>query len=367
MVTWRNACVRSRSKALRPKSGLRIICRVRARDCGEHSQASANVSLTMEEGASMLRTQRSRLAIWSALAALSLLFADVGAAKAGAAHTVTTPPVPGTSSATATPSCKLIVNFQRSNFSKPAKINNKWLPLAPGTKFVLDGKANWGSGLRRHRVVFIITDLTKVINGVRAVVIWERDFNAGQLVESELAFHAQDNKRNVWLFGEYPETYQHGKFTGAPDTWIAGTTRSKAGIIMLAKPRVGTPSYLQGLAPAIGFVDCAKVIKTGQKVCTPRKCYRNALVTDEWNPLVPEDGHQQKYYVRGIGNVRAGFVGGPEHEVLTLTKKARLCAKAVAEVREEALKLDRRAYRVSKNLYRHTRPAEHTLRARECR
>jgi len=314
----------------------------------------------------MLRTQRSRLAIWSALAALSLLFADVGATKAEAAHTVTTSPVSGTSSATATPSCKLIVNFQRRNFSKPAKINNKWLPLAPGTKFVLDGKANWGSGLRRHRVVFIITDLTKVINGVRTVVIWERDFNAGQLVESELAFHAQDNNRNVWLFGEYPETYEHGKFTGAPDTWIAGTARSKAGTIMLAKPRVGTPSYLQGLAPAIGFVDCAKVIKTSQKVCIPHKCYRNALVTDEWNPLVPEDGHQQKYYVRGIGNVRAGFVGGPEHEVLTLTKKVRLCAEAVEEVREEALKLDRRAYRVSKDLYRHTRPAEHTLRARAC-
>ena len=315
----------------------------------------------------MLRIQRSRLAVWSALAALSLLFAGVSAVKAGAARAATTSPVSGTSSATATPSCRLIVNFHQRNFSKSAKINNRWLPLVPGTQFILDGKANWGNGLRAHRVVFIITDLTKVINGVRTVVIWERDFNAGQLVESELAFHAQDNKKNVWLFGEYPESYENGKFTGAPDTWIAGTAKSKAGIIMQTKPRVGTPSYLQGLAPAIGFVDCAKVIKTGQKVCTPHRCYRNVLVTDEWNPLVPEDGHQQKYYVRGIGNVRAGFVGGPEHEILTLTKTVRLCAKAVAEVREEALKLDRRAYRVSKDLYRHTRPAQHTLRARTCR
>jgi len=315
----------------------------------------------------MLRIQRSRLAIGSALAALSMLFAGTGAVKAGAAQAVTISPVPGTSRATAVPSCKLIVNFQRHNFPKSVKIKNKWLPLVPGTQFILDGKANWGSGLRPHRVIFIITDLTKIINGVRTVLIWERDFNAGQLVESELAFHAQDNKKNVWLFGEYPESYENGKFTGAPDTWIAGTAKSKAGIIMRAKPRVGTPSYLQGLAPAIGFVDCAKVIKTGQKVCTPHRCYRNALVTDEWNPLVPEDGHQQKYYVRGIGNVRAGFVGGPEHEVLTLTKTTRLCPKAVAEVREEALKLDRRAYRVSKDLYRHTRPAQHTLRARTCR
>jgi hypothetical protein len=315
----------------------------------------------------MLRTQRSRLALSSALAALSLLLTGAGAARAGAAQAVAPSPAPGASSAAATPSCKLIADFQRRNFSKSTRINNSWLPLVPGTQFILDGKANWGSGLRPHRVVFIITDLTKVINGVRTVVIWERDFNAGHLVESELAFHAQDNKRNVWLFGEYPESYENGRLAGAPDTWIAGTARSKAGILMLAKPRVGTPSYLQGLAPAIGFVDCAKVIKAGQKVCTSGKCYRNALVTDEWNPLVPQDGHQQKYYVQGVGNVRADFLGGPEHEFLTLTKTVRLCAKAVAEVREEALKLDRRAYRVSKDLYRHTRPAEHTLRARACR
>src|SRR5262249_46828202 len=111
----------------------------------------------------------------------------------------------------------------------------------------------------------------------------------------------------------------------------------------------------------------AKVIKTRQKVCTPRKCYRNALLIDEWNARFPEDGHQRKHYVRGVGNVRAGFVGGPEHEVLTLTKTVRLCAKAIATDRDAALKLDRRAYRVSKDLYRYTRPAKHTLRAPACR
>jgi len=78
---------------------------------------------------------------------------------------------------------------------------HRGLVMVPGAQFILDGKRTGGSGLRHHRVVFIITDLTKMINGVRTVVIWERDFNAGQLVESELAFHAQDNKRNVWLFG----------------------------------------------------------------------------------------------------------------------------------------------------------------------
>jgi hypothetical protein len=313
----------------------------------------------------MFREQRVRSALLRTLAVLLLLLTSVGSAAASASQATISSPARA-SSATATPSCSLLIRFHRNDFSNPTKINNKWFPLAPGTKFVLTGHAISEGRLEPHRVVIIVTDLTKVINGVRTLVIWERDYSAGQLVESELAFHAQDRHRNVWHFGEYPEDYEDGRFVGAPDTWIAGLAGAKSGILMLAKPRVGTPAYLQGLAPAIEFVDCAKVLKTGLKTCIPGKCYHNVLLIDEWNPLVPEDGHQRKYYARRVGNVRVGFVGGPEHETLVLAKVAHLCTKALAQVREEALKLDRRAYRVSK-LYRHTPPAEHTLRARPCR
>ena len=41
-----------------------------------------------------------------------------------------------------------------------------------------------------------------------------------RLQEQELAFFAQDDQGNVWNFGEYPEEYDNGKFTGAPSTWI---------------------------------------------------------------------------------------------------------------------------------------------------
>ena len=41
-----------------------------------------------------------------------------------------------------------------------------------------------------------VTDLSKVIDGVRTLVIWERDYTAGQLSEPELAFFAQDNAGN---------------------------------------------------------------------------------------------------------------------------------------------------------------------------
>ncbi len=54
------------------------------------------------------------------------------------------------------------------------------------------------------RLVTTVTDLTKVINGVRAVVILEKDINEGVLQEAELRFEAQDNAGNIWNLGEYP-------------------------------------------------------------------------------------------------------------------------------------------------------------------
>jgi hypothetical protein len=249
-------------------------------------------------------------------------------------------------------------NVAGGTFADPVRIDNRWFPLTPGTQFILEGRANRGQGRLRHRVVFTVTDLTKVINGVRTLVLWDRDYNAGRLQEAEITFHAQDDEGTVWNFGEYPEEYEHGKFAGAPDTWIAGTAGARQGILMLADPRVGTPSYLQGWAPAIEFADRARVYRTGRRNCIPRACYENVLVTDEWNPAEP-GAHQRKYYAPGVGNIRVGAAGDDkEDETLVLAKVRHLGAGAMATVRAQALRLDRRAYRTRPGLYRHTPPAE---------
>jgi hypothetical protein len=193
------------------------------------------------------------------------------------------------------------------------------------------------------------------------VVIWDRDYDDGQLVEGEIAFHAQDKAGNVWLLGEYPEEYEEGRFVGAPSTWIAGVAGAKPGILMRATPGLGTSSYSQGLAPASGFTDRAEVYKVGQKTCVPVDCYQNVLVINEWDAANPEEGVQRKYHAPGVGIVRVGFEpGDEEEETLVLEKIRHLGPKALAEVRQQALKLDKRAYEASKELYRHTPPAEHT-------
>ena len=250
-------------------------------------------------------------------------------------------------------------DFDGRNFDRSANVDNQWLPLRPGTRLVYEGHITDEGERILHRVVFTVTDLTKVISGVRSVVIYDLDYNAGQLAEAEIAFHAQDNDGNVWNLGEYPEEYEEGKFAGAPDVWIAGLGGAKAGVLMRAEPRVGTSSYFQGLAPDIEFADRAKVHKTGQKTCVPADCYENVLVTDEWDPAEP-DAHQFKFYAAGVGNIRVSFGGSKEDEkeTLELVKIEQLDPQALAKVHQEALRLDRRAYGSRKGLYRQTPPAE---------
>ncbi|HEV8167600.1 MAG TPA: hypothetical protein VGR74_24675, partial [Actinomycetota bacterium] len=56
-------------------------------------------------------------------------------------------------------------DFDRGNFPAAAKVDNPWYPLVPGTQYLLEGRANRGEGRLPHRVIFTVTDLTKVIDG----------------------------------------------------------------------------------------------------------------------------------------------------------------------------------------------------------
>jgi hypothetical protein len=248
--------------------------------------------------------------------------------------------------------------FDAAKFSRPTAVDNPWLFLKPGTQSVYQGSTIEEGKRVHHRFVSVVTDLTKEIAGVRTVVVWDRDYSAGELVEAELAFFAQDDEGNVWELGEYPEEYENGKVVKAP-SWIHGLRGARAGFTMKADPRAGTPSYSLGWGPAVGFTDRARIFKAGEKTCTPARCYKGVLVVDEFNPDQPGK-HQLKYYARGVGNVRVGWTGAKEDskETLILVVGARLSPQAVAQARAGALKLEASAYRTSKSMYGHTEPAE---------
>jgi hypothetical protein len=252
-------------------------------------------------------------------------------------------------------------DFNPKNFAPDSsRVDNIWLPLIPGTQFIFEGQATLGTGLAPHQVIFTVTDLTKVINGVRSLVMWDRDINSGVLGEAELAFESQDKVGNVWNMGEYPEEYDAaGKFTGAPRTWIEGLGDAHAGVAMRAWPRVGTSSYIQGFIPSIGFEDQGTVVKQHQTTCVPIVCFGNVLVVDETNLLSPNDGHQLKFHAPLVGVVRIMPKAGPgvAQEILDLVKVRHLGPKEMAAARAETLKLERHAYQVS-TVYGQTSPME---------
>jgi hypothetical protein len=245
------------------------------------------------------------------------------------------------------------VPFDPGNFPATASVTNPFLPWDPGMQWVLTGTADG----ENHRVVTTVTDLTKPIDGVSSTVIWDRDFASGELIESELAFQAQDVQGNVWNLGEYPEEFEEGEFVGAPSTWIAGLAGAQPGIAMLADPQVGTPEYLQGRVPPIDFFDCGRVTERGVTTCVPAGCFDNVLVVTERNPLEPQEGEQLKYHAPGVGVVRVGAVGDPQGEVLRLVRIRELSGQALERVNEAALQLERRAYRVS-DVYAKTEPID---------
>jgi hypothetical protein len=245
---------------------------------------------------------------------------------------------------------KTFETFDATNFENSATVDNKWFPLKPGTRYTWEGTTVDEGETEEHRVIFTVTDLTKVIGGVRTIVCWDQDYADGELVETEICFFAQDKNGTVWLMGEYPEEYEDGEFVAAP-CWMHGSLDGKAGIAMLGDPKVGTPSYSNGWAPSVEFSDRGVVDQVNQKTTVPAGNYENVLVIDEFDSAEP-GAHQLKYYAPGVGNVRVGWRGDPtDQENLELVKFEQLSAEELAKARDAALKLEENAYQEAKEVY----------------
>ncbi|HJS58129.1 MAG TPA: hypothetical protein VKA01_08505, partial [Vicinamibacteria bacterium] len=75
-------------------------------------------------------------------------------------------------------------DFDAKAFSRPTVVDNAYIPMKPGTRYTYEGTTIEDDGTAvPHRVVINVTDLTKVIGGVRSVVTWDLDYSDNQLVE----------------------------------------------------------------------------------------------------------------------------------------------------------------------------------------
>lgn len=241
--------------------------------------------------------------------------------------------------------------FPSDSFDDPTTIDNPWLPLDPGTRWIWDGETVADGDAVPHRIVLTITDMAKVIDGVATRVAYDEDYSDGELVEAEIFFLAQDNDGNVWRMGEYPEEYEAGEFVDAP-AWIAGKQDALAGYWMTADPQLGDRSYAQGWGPEVGWTDRAQVVQAAIEDCVELGCYENVLVIEEW-ALDEPDARQLKYYAPGVGNIRVGWSGSAdqEQETLELVDWRFLTDAELDEVRAQAVALEEHAYEIRPELF----------------
>ena len=175
------------------------------------------------------------------------------------------------------------------------KIDNEYLPLKPGTTFVYEGKG--------ERDEMRVTHSTKMVMGVECVVVDDRAWEEGKLIEKTYDWFTQDKEGSVWYFGEDTKEYKNGKVVSTKGSWEAGVDGAKPGIIMQAEPKVGQ-SYRQEYYPGEAE-DMAKVQSLNESVTVPYGSFDHVLETREWTPLEPSyDEH--KYYARGVGQVYGG-------------------------------------------------------------
>ena len=235
----------------------------------------------------MTPTDRSSLLRRSLLPATVAVLATVAAAAPAGAATAPAAPNP-------------------ANFS--TTIDNPYLPFVPGTKMIYRERGDDGRG----RVVVKVTHRTKMVQGVETVVVRDRAYIRGELVEDTFDWYAQDRRGNVWYFGENTKEYEDGQVVSTEGSWKAGRDGARAGIVMKAHPKVGE-TYYEEFSPGVAE-DQATVLSLDASVTVPYGSFENALKTRNFTDLEP-GVVERKLYARGVGPVLEKLVHGGEGRV----------------------------------------------------
>ena len=256
------------------------------------------------------------------------------------------------------PGAKPYEELVASNFERSETIDNPWWPLEPGTQMVYEGFTEGDGEKLPHRLVSTVTDLTRMVAGVRARVVHEADYTDGKMIEQELAYFAQDKAGNVWHLGEYRETFED-EFVGGRIFYPGQPEGAKGGIMVPANPQVGTPSFSEGyVPPPFMWTDRGRVYQLGQKTKVGTGSYDDVLVIEEFDENYP-GAFQLKYFAKGVGNVRVGWRGtGADKETLELMKIERLNDQQMEGIRANALEMEKRAL-----IYCTLPPMERAVRA----
>lgn len=192
------------------------------------------------------------------------------------------------------------------------RIDNPWLPLAPGNEWVYRATSSEGE----ETITVTVLEETRQIGGVTATVVHDVVTDAeGELVEDTFDWFAQDTAGNVWYLGEATTEYDDGA-TSTEGSWEAGVDGAEAGLAMAAEPRIGDGyklEYLRGEAE-----DQAAVLALDATATVPFGTFTDLLETEDTTPLEP-GLVEHKLYAEGTGLVREETVAGGDEVVVLVS------------------------------------------------
>lgn len=193
-------------------------------------------------------------------------------------------------------------------------VDNPLYPLLPGTTYINASP----DGVFADNLT--VTRDTIEILGVGCIVVDDRAYEDGELVERTLDYFAQDKQGNVWYLGEFVKNYENGKVVDNDGSWEAGVDGAIAGIVMPAKPEVGMKyqqEFYEGEAE-----DRGEVLSLDKTVTVPFGTFDNVLETEDTTPLEPAV-REHKYYAKGIGvALVVDVAGGGREELVRFVKGA---------------------------------------------
>jgi hypothetical protein len=187
-------------------------------------------------------------------------------------------------------------------------IDNPYWPLTPGTTFEFEGGG--------EQIKVEVTSERRMVRGVSTVVVIDKVFADGVLIEDTSDWYAQDRAGNVWYFGEETLSFEDTPAGDPAGSWEAGVDGAQPGIVMLADPLTGDVYRQEFYAGAAEDLALVRHVENGVKV--PAGSYDDVLVTEEWTPLEP-NVIELKYYAKGVGVVAERQIFGGQ-DVVELVK-----------------------------------------------
>jgi hypothetical protein len=196
-----------------------------------------------------------------------------------------------------------------------SSITNKYWPLKPGRKWVFTGSKDGAP----ERVEVTVTKQHKKVVGVDCVVVSDVVTSNNTLTEKTTDWYAQDDKGNIWYFGEDTAEYKNGIVTSTHGTWEAGVDNAKPGIVVHGHPKVGG-LYRQEYRPGQAE-DMARIMSLTAVQKVPAGTFKNVIATRDIDPLNP-DKIENKWYAPGAGPVHVVRIGSAHHEEIKLVAQS---------------------------------------------